>query len=619
MSNNEENNKIEQVKEAMQSVEEGAKLAANLSAGNIVGAAKNILKMMKSKQVKKQLRKRLIQALITALIPIIIAGYFFGILNAMKKAMINMFTEMKGFIGKTWQWMIDDYWIKLDEKIEYIIDADTGEMIGAASDVTEEDLKTESGEARNIKSESYSIVDYYLRELGNKGVSIEALRLLGDDLDYSDEESLLEDERTREMLEKYIAEFVRADIITQEPHKRRGKTLVSEKNQNYIDGGVYFYRTKKEPEIDESKFVDGSYAEDNISVTDKDYKKMDFMSYEKFQEKVEENDPSLRYYFTIDPETSEVLLAEITTIEEVTALIPLDMGIFNEIAGWFNQQFGKTTEYHVEAIPTPYKEYISKYTMPYEFLINLCNITQNPEFVYHVALLARDTNIILAVQDNVTMERETEETLTEQTSYISYTSSDVGTASENGKNSEKWRRVKTTTTITPLLMVDTADTWSFYEEFEFTKNIEGTLTETGPNVSEYTPSGDILSYVPAHEEMVTSYEGVQIPQQIPEHWEGTFTTRTEVSTQLINTTTTFNEPILKKSVEKSKQFLGLLRNDTGECEEDCFEETAWRRQNPKALKCVEESVFNKDGINVAYRIPNMTRMEEPLRKVTKWN
>lgn len=618
MSNNEENNRIKQVKETVQAVEEGAKLAASLASGNIIEAAKSALKLMKSKQFKKQLKKKLIQILVTALIPIMIAASFFGVLNALKKAMINMFTEMKGFIGKTWQWMIDDYWIKLDEKIEYIIDADTGEMIGAASDVTEEDLKTESGEARNIKNESYSIVDYYLRELGNKGVSMEALRLLGDDLDYSDVESLLEDKRTREMLEKYIAEFVRADIITQEPHKRRGKELVGEKNQNYVDGGVYFYRTKKQAEIDESKFVNGSYAEDNIPVTDKDYKQMDFMHYSEFLEKVEKNDPSLRYYFTIDPETNDVLLAEITKIEEVTALIPLDMGIFNGIAGWFNEQFGKTTEYIVEAKRMPYKEYISKYTMPYEFLINLCNVTQNPEFVYHVALLARDTNIILAVQDNVTMERETEETLTEQTSYISYTSSDVGTASEDGKHLEKWRTVRTTTTITPVLMVDTADTWSFYEEFEFTKNIEGTLTETGPDVTEYTPSGNILSYVEARRE-ITSWQGVESTTDIPEHWEGTFTTRTEVSTQLITTVTTFNEPILKKSIEKSKQFLGLLRNDTGECPHDCFEERAWRAQLPKAVQCGQEAVFNKDGINVKYRIPNMTKVEEPIRKIAKWD
>ena len=51
-----------------------------------------------------------------------------------------------------------------------------------------------------------------------------------------------------------------------------------------------------------------------------------------------------------------------------------------------------------------YKDYIEKYTMPYEFLINLCMITENPEFVYHVAKLARETEIMLVVQDDTTME-----------------------------------------------------------------------------------------------------------------------------------------------------------------------------------------------------------------------
>lgn len=526
-----------------------------------------------------------------------------------------MFTEMSGFIGRAWQWMIDDYWIRLDEPIEYIVDADTGEMIGAADSVTNEDLTDKDGNARNIKNESYTIIDYYLRELGNKGVTIQSLRLLGDNGDYSSLEKILEDKNNKEILEKYIAEFIRADIITQEPHKRRGKALVSEKDQNNIDGGVYFYRTKKEPVLEEDKFANGTYEEYNIPVTDKDYRQMEYMSYERYMEGLQNNDPALRYRFTVDPETDELILAEITTIEEVTALIPTDMGLFNGIAAWFNQQFGKDTTYILNEVRIPYKEYIAKYAMPYEFLINLCNVTQNPEFVYHVALLARDTNIILAVQDNVTIERETVETLTEETSYKSSVSSDVGTASVTGVQEEKWRTVKTTTVQTPVLMIDTADTWSFYEEFEFTKNIEGTLTEVGPIVHEYHPTGNILSHVPGYERTEESFEGGVSTTYVPEHWEGTFTTRTEESTQLINSTTTFNEPILKQSIEKSKQFLGLLRNDTGECPHDCFEETAWRRQNPEALKCSEEAVFNKDGINVAYRIPNMTRMEQPYSRL----
>ncbi len=614
--------KKEKIEEAVKMAEEGAKLAASMASGNAVQAAKSAIKLHMQKR-KTRMIKMLIKILIPFIMIVFIAAIFFGVLDAMKKVVIDLFTEMGSFIGRTWQWMTDDYWIKLDEPIKYLVDDDTDEMIGAADKVTTEDLQDEDGNARKVREESYTILDYYLREVGNKGVSIQALRLLGDNADYSDPENLLKDEKNKAILEKYIGEFVRADIITQEPHKRRGRELVEKRNQNYVDGGVYFYRTKKEPVIDEDKFVNGSFEESNVPVTDKDYNQMTFIKYEEFKDILENQSKdgyqskvkNLRYKFTIDPETSELVLAKITIVEEVDTVIPTDMGFFNEIAGWLNVQLGKTTTYSAEEERIPYKEYIAKYTMPYEFLINLCNVTQNPEFVYHVALLARETYIKLAVQDNVTMERETVETLNTLTSYSNSDGPDVEGASVTGTNKERKRKVKTTTVITPVLMVDTANTWSFYEEFEFTKNVKGTLTEVGPIISESKPSGDILTHVPGHEETTTSYEGVEITNTIPEHWEGTFVTRTETSTQLMTMETTFNEPMLKKSIEKSKQFLGLLRNDTGKCSKDCFTEEAWTRQTPLAAICAEEATFNEEGINVSYRIPNMTRMEQPYSRL----
>lgn len=83
---NKEGNRIEQAKEAMQSAQEAAKLAANVASGNILEAAKSILKLLKSKQFRKILRRRMIQTLITALIPIMIAAAFFRHIGCTKRS-----------------------------------------------------------------------------------------------------------------------------------------------------------------------------------------------------------------------------------------------------------------------------------------------------------------------------------------------------------------------------------------------------------------------------------------------------------------------------------------------------------------------------------------------------
>lgn len=69
--------------------------------------------------------------------------------------------------------------------------------------------------------------------------------------------------------------------------------------------------------------------------------------------------------------------------------------------------------------------------------------------------------------------------------------------------------------------------------------------------------------------------------------------------------------ILKDSVEKSKQFLGLLRNSTGECKvSGCY------FNSNKVQECVKLSEFDRDGYNVEYAIPNSSNVDAPLNRLT---
>lgn len=617
MKDNEEG-KMQEMQETAKGAQEGAKLAANIASGNIAGAAKNIVNLMKSKEFKKKLRKRIISILITALIPLIIGLCFFGIINGLKNTLIDLLsstaTSISSFLSGAWQYLTDDYWIKIDEKKEYTNDIKTGKPLD--------------------EPENYSIIDKYIKELGTQGVPLDSLRLLGDNADYSDKEKLLENENNRELVEKYIAEFIRADIITQQPHRRRGKELVNPNNQNYVDGGVYIYRTTKELQLKEEDFVDGSYSEENVPVEGDTYKKMDYMQPDDFEKKVKEVNEKgkssstfsgiksdvekLRYSFSIDKDTGELMIVEIKTKEikrnRTEGLNEGFLGI-NNLSRWLQDKLNAEVEYELTIKKLDYKSLISKYTMPYEFLINLCNITQNPEFVYHVALLARETNIVLAIQDNTTMEVEANLTQHIERKLYSNTSPSFSGASISDLDPFQEEETITTTTQTPTLQIEYADTWSFYEEFEYTKNISGTIEEHDTGEVAIQPSGT-WSYVSEHEEptldpTMANPDGSPGMIKIPEHYELEATTKRRDVTKLITTETTYNEPILSKSIEKSKQFLGLIRNETGKCEhDDCFTQSTWIREDPIALQCAKDAVFVKDGINVRYQIPNMTRTED---------
>ena len=616
MENNEEQNIVDKAQEAAQMAKEVSQLAANLASGNYIAAIKNAINLLKNKQFKKQLRRKIIMAILKAMIPIIVALCFFGLLNAMKDKMIDLFanagTAIRGFIAETWQWMTDDYWIKLEEEVEYTVDADTGEILGTTYTIKDEDLLDENGNPRNTTTEKYTIVDQYIKELGKQGISLKDLRLLGD-ADYSDEEKLLENEANKTLVEKYISEFIRADIITQQPHKRRGTALVQGNNQNHVDGG--------------NKFSSGAY-EETVELTDDDYKEMEFLLEEEFMAELgltgndissyvnntisikEGKSNDLRYKFTISKKTGELILLETSTTihKEQSAGIPIGEW-FKGVDSWYNDSQNTVT---VKIKSIDYKEYISKYSMPYEFLINLCEVTQNPEFVYHVALLARDTRIDLVIHDNTTVDRVTTEIESDYETYWN-TSESLEGASLQSEQTKKVRKGTLTITQTPVLKVRYANTWSFHEEYICTKTVKGSLKE-GPVITTTYP---VTGKLNGPKEGVAPGTGEYFY-----YYDKEFLVEKRENTQILTMTTTYNEPILKaeNSGEKSKQFLGLLRNDTGIClHDECDNEEQLNKllkQNPVALKCAQEAEFNRKGINVQYRIPNMTRTEAPLNRLT---
>lgn len=682
--NEEENNPVDDAKEGMNDAKEIAKIGANVAAGNYAKAAVDGIKMAARKLKDKKFRKKLIKMIIMKSIPIILmlvlAAALFGVFNAMKDKMIDLigaaYSKATGFLSKAWKSITNDNWLDIGEKFEYVVDLNTGETLGTPETIkdryTDENGKTvdsngneydengnmldQNGKVRETLTKEYTLVDQYVRELANKGISIKDLRLLGNG-DYGDKtvEELLEDEESKELIEKYIAEFIRADIITQQPHRNKTANLVNPNDQNKVDGGIYFYRNKKEAELKESDVSDDEVDDPKVKVAEKDYKQMEYISPEDFLEELGKTDTTLeellkgevittnsskiwehlRYKYTIDPETEKLVILEIKSIvtkEDEQC----KYGFLENIAKWWNNIFNsKEEEYEIKVQGFDYKELVSKYSMPYEFLINLCEITQNPEFVYHVALLARNTKICLAIQDNVDKIIEVKDKEEKWETWINSKPEFEG-ASLSGSETKRIREMKITTTYVPTLRQYSADTWSFYEEYEYTKKVKKTV-ETGelvtvpfsypatleemPNVSDLNQFD--FSINDSHDSRFdfdynsgTKQPSVDFPDGIEiKKYYAHVKVEEKSQTKTITSSIKYDEAQICQSIEKSKQFLGLLRNDTGKCEYDCANDVVSKRYNPTALKCAEEAEFNKNGKNVKYKLPNSTVEEAPLNKL----
>lgn len=423
-----------------------ASAAGKAASGNILGAAKDAAKG----GILKKIGKMLLAAFLANLLKLVIvfsiitflAGGFVGVMNRMKDQMINVTTitrtQKSGFFNKLFKKIFDLFgiedgknrWINIGEKFKIAIDGETLDTIGLVGDPkTEEMIQEYRGD---IKYENYDIPQIYTRDLGSKRIVLEKLRMLGEETEYTRYDKiddLVKDEKVFPDVRKYIAEFIRADIISQNLHRRKAidgenliakGELVKEGEQDKIDGGIFVYRAQKEDKNGESIYkVQNFYGGGMEGINNKEYYKlMEYMPEEEFLGKIRETsfenigiegktkpaeDPEeikeLRRRYTVDSETGNIVYIS-TYSKKTKAPEESDVAIeYNDLVDFLEDAEEKIETYTIYC--EDYKRLTQKYAMPYEYLINMVDITQNPEFVYHVALMARRTDIKLVVQDNV--------------------------------------------------------------------------------------------------------------------------------------------------------------------------------------------------------------------------
>lgn len=553
--------------------------------GEFIDRVKEGLGNLVKKYGKKGIKKLLLilaKPLLIALLVMTLVASIVGIWSSVTDTLKGMLSQLSSYSKSVWKYLTDDYWFDIENK-----------------DI-EREVRLSDGSTKKV---NVSIVEAYLLDLEEKNISVKDLYLLGDgdsEVYYHTDtrkektvwELIEEDSENTRLMKKYVSEFIRAEFITNQMHRRRGNALVNVNDENKIDGGVYLYRTQKENE-------DGQ-----VSKTDKNIYQMTYVEYEKFLEYynatgtayVENN---VEKYYTVAKEDGQ--LGAIAYSEGDLMYYKVDT---KQTTHKQYKQVTKTERRTDLTLQTEdYQSLIAEYTMPYEFLIALCQYTQNPEYVYHVARMARKTRIDLLVQDGLTT-----------TDRVESTTGDVESSSTTGDNpastsslgNQEIERLETYEVVdTPHLIVSKVDTWSTALWNRYVNINHKTEEEREYSLSdrviyeEHTTVG----------EQVTSSSAAASGSTTPVHIVHTAKGVKKVTTEEITINEFIQIPGVDK-IRKSKQFLGLLRNETGEhANPDCFELKEFTQI------CVEEAVFDKEGKNVFYKIPNATREEAPYNNL----
>lgn len=324
--------------------------------------------------------------------------------------------------------------------------------------------------------------------------------------------------------------------------------------------------------------------------------RMEYLELENFRERVEAFNSSItgtgrgdiEKYFTID-EDGNLLIAQVDGYLETEKI---QKGLFDE------SQYEGESSYTATIKKIDYKKEVSQYTLPYEFLVDLCMVTQNPEFVYHVAEMSLNTNISLLIQNNETTVVDEE---VQKGTLVKQKKSKSGNISETGKEDYTRTKTRVTTTTNPILKVKNINTWSTYKKIEWRDRVlQKEDTNQLPGTYSDTPGG--WTHVPEYKpNAIDDPSGTK--QGHDEYWEREYF-RDYTITKTHTTVTNNYYSIEGNLIRKSDNFLGLLRNKTGQYIEGT---------TPKfdIVGCK----FDRNGINVSYKIPGRSIYEDPLSKL----
>lgn len=239
-----------------------------------------------------------------------------------------------------------------------------------------------------------------------------------------------------------LEEFLEAEVVTSYPDLRERNKIGTPVSEGEIQGCVQFHR----------RMLDGTtvvleympYEEFSLELAkvgillDQNQTQQQIYFEEEDIEKVYKN---LEDKFTLDEDDNLIILNIVTTQKQV---------FYSDYAKAEGHADGDADEYiyDIEVTRINYQSVIQKYTMPFEFCLALLLTSQNYEFCEAVADLAKESKIVIDVQDNITTNITTEvysfDVDFEMERYIKYYTIDYIQSSEATVGTE-WTEVKSDT------------------------------------------------------------------------------------------------------------------------------------------------------------------------------
>ena len=213
-----------------------------------------------------------------------------------------------------------------------------------------------------------------------------------------------------------LKEFLEAEVVTSYPDLRERSKIGTPVPEGEVQGCVQFHRRMldgttivleympyKEFAIELAKvgiLLDEKQTQEQIYTEKDDVEKL----YNSLQDK-----------FTLDENDNLIVVNKVTTQRQI---------IYSDYAKAEGNEDSEEYIYDIEVTQVNYQNVIQKYTMPFEFCLALLLTSQNYEFCEAVANLAKESKIIIDVQDNITKNETTEvysfTALIEAERYIKY-------------------------------------------------------------------------------------------------------------------------------------------------------------------------------------------------------
>ncbi len=265
-------------------------------------------------------------------------------------------------------------------------------VYNAIGDITQSITVDNSGniiKLTTIKDRKYEIDDDELKERLNRWLKNNQINK--EEIGLSNDLSGLED-------------FLEAEIITTYPDLRERSKIGTEVASGEVQGCVQFHRRMLDGTtvvLEYMPYEDFSLELAKVGILLDENQTQQQIYFDKTE--IEQVYKNLENKFTLDQNDNLIVVNIVTSQKQV---------FYSDYAKQEGHTDGDIDEYiyDIEVTRVNYQTVIQKYTMPFEFCLALLLTSQNYEFCQAVANLAKESTIIIDLQDNITNNVTTEVT-----------------------------------------------------------------------------------------------------------------------------------------------------------------------------------------------------------------